>query len=582
MKNNKKYILGLSCFYHDAAACLLEDGKLIAAASEERFTRKKQDESFPNNAVNFCLDFAGVNIEDIDYVCFYEKPIVKFDRLIQTYIKTWPRGLKSFLKSMPIWLGEKLWIQSVIKDKLKYKNDVLFIPHHLSHAASSYFTSFFDSATIVTIDGVGEWATTTIGYGKDNKLFIDKEVHFPHSLGLFYSAFTYYLGFRVNSAEYKVMGLAPYGEPKYVDKIKELIKIFPDGSFELDMRYFAYEHDLKMINKRFAKHFGNPVRKEEDELEQFHKDMAASLQKVLEEVVLKIVDNAYQLHPNDNLCLAGGVALNCVANGRIIRESKFKNLFIHPAAGDAGGAVGCAYYLYNHALDNKDRFRLEDVYLGPHYPPSEIKSFLDNHQVPYKEYEDEALYKLIAEKINENNVIGLFQGRMEFGPRALGNRSIIADPRKEENWQRVNLKIKFRESFRPFAPTVLSEKISDVFEIDRESPYMLLVAQVKRKDLPAITHVDNSARIQSISKKQNNRYYQIIKEFYQLTNCPVVINTSFNVRGEPIVCSYEDALKCFLRTDMDILVLENFVIDVRDLDKKELAKQFTFEKMQKD
>lgn len=578
------YILGISCFYHDAAACLLKDGEIIAAASEERFTRVKHDENFPEKAMQFCLDFAGIKQQDLDYVCFYEKPILKFERLLETYIKVWPRGLMSYLSAMRMWLSKKLWINNIFREKMKdYKGDILYVPHHLSHAAAAYYKSGFDDAAVVTLDAVGEWSTTTIGRGVGNKLKIDKEMIFPDSLGLFYSAFTYYLGFKVNSAEYKVMGLAPYGKPIYVDKIKELIEIFEDGSFKLDMDYFAYEYDLVMINeKKFKEHFGYATRKDDEQLEQFHKDVAASLQKVTEEIVLKIVDYAHGLYKTENLCLSGGVALNCVANGRIIRESKFKHLFIFPEAGDAGGAVGCALYLYHHVLGNEDNKKLKNVYVGPAFRNEDIRKFLNENEVKYGEYNGEELHKVVAGKLADNRVIGLFQGRMEFGPRALGNRSIIADPRVKENWQRVNLKIKFRESFRPFAPTVMADHLESMFEIDRETPYMLLVAQVIVDYLPAVTHLDNSARIQSVSKEQNESYYKIIEEFYKLTGCPVIINTSFNLRGEPIVCSHEDAFKGFLRTDMDVLVLNNFVIDVTENDKEKLKERFTFEQFGKD
>jgi carbamoyltransferase len=577
------YILGLSCFYHDSAACLLRDGEVVAAASEERFTRIKQDEDFPKEAVAFCLKSEGIFIDQVDQVVFYEKPILKFERLLSTYIKNWPRGLVSFLRSMRVWLGEKLWMNDLLKKELGYKGEILYVPHHLSHAASSYFSSYFKDSAVITIDGVGEWTTTSIGFGKSNKLTIDQEIVFPHSLGLFYSAFTYYLGFKVNSAEYKVMGLAPYGKPIYEDLIrKNLITIFDDGSFELAMDYFTYEYDLKMVGKKFATLLGRPVRHEDEPLEQFHKDMAASFQKVTEDVVLKMAEYASKKYKTQNLCLSGGVALNCVANGRLIRESKFKNLFVYPAAGDAGGAVGCALYVWHHILDHKERHPLSNIYLGPDYSESEIESLLQNAKVPYVKHSPDEISEVIASKIVENKVVGNFQGRMEFGPRALGNRSILADPRHQENWKRVNLKIKFRESFRPFAPTVLADKISDVYDIDRESPYMLLVAQAKTDSIPATTHVDGSARIQSVNRKDNPLYHSIIERFHEKTGCPVVINTSFNVRGEPIVCSPEDALKCFLRTDIDVLVLGNCLVDSTTSDKKEISRQFDFEVFGKD
>lgn len=582
MEKKSGYILGLSCFYHDSAACLLKDGELIAAASEERFTRKKQDEDFPKEAVKYCLEEAGINIDDVDYVCFYEKPILKFERLLQTYIKTWPRGFQSFLKAMRTWLGKKLWVNNIIKKELGWKGEVCYVPHHLSHAASAYYPSSFNNAVVLTIDGVGEWSTATIGKGEGHKLEISEEIVFPHSVGLLYSAFTYYLGFKVNSAEYKVMGLAPYGEPKYVDKIKEIVKIFDDGSIELDMKYFSYEHGLTMTNKKLDKFFGKKRRKESESLEQFHKDMARSLQAVTEEIVLKMVRYAHRKYGSKNICLAGGVALNCVANGRILRESEFQDLFVFPAAGDSGAAVGCAYFLHHHILNNEERHSLKTIYLGPEYSDNEIEKLLNESEIKFDKISDKERSKKIAKLIDENNVIGLFQGRMEFGPRALGNRSILADPRKKENWQRVNLKIKFRESFRPFAPSVMVEHLASVFEIEKETPYMLLTAQTKVKDLPAITHVDGSARIQSVSREQNKKYHEIIEEFYNLTKCPVVINTSFNVRGEPIVCSPLDALKCFIRTEMDVLVLEDYFIYADKVDKKALAEKFTLEIFEKD
>jgi len=571
------YTLGLSCFYHDSAACILRNGELLAAAGEERFTRIKHDDHFPKNAVDYCLKEAGITVNDLNYVCFYEKPFLKFERLLKSYIHTWPRGLVSFVKSMRVWLGKKLWMGSVIKKNLGWKGEICYVPHHLSHAASAYYPSPFSEAVILTLDGVGEFSTASIGYAKRTELLIDEELVFPHSLGLLYSAVTYYMGFKVNSAEYKVMGLSPYGKPIFVDQIKKVVKVFDDGSIKLDMRYFAYEYGLTMITNEFEKLFGHPTRHEGEKLEQFHMDMAASLQAITEEIVLKMANHAYEKHPCDNLCLAGGVALNCVANSRVLNDGKFKNLFIFPAAGDAGGAVGAATYVYHHILKKTDRHPLKNVYLGPQYSHKEIQNLLKKHQIPFEHLEDEPLFTKIADYINEDKVVGLFQGRMEFGPRALGNRSILGDARKKENWQRVNLKIKFRESFRPFAPTVMEDHLSEVYDLKVPTQYMLLTAQTKSKDIPATTHVDGSARIQSVSSEQNHRYYRIIEEFYKKTGCPVVINTSFNVRGEPIVCSPEDALKCFLRTDIDILVLENCVIHANQVDKTTLRSQFVLE-----
>jgi len=573
MNTKTTKILGISCFYHDAAAALLIDGKIVAAAQEERFTRIKHDENFPENAIIYCLESEGLTISDIDYVVFYDKPILKFERLLQTFFKVWPRGLALFIMAMRTWLRKKLWIEHTISKNLGFKKDILFTEHHYAHAASAYHCSSFNDAVVVTMDGVGEWDTTTIGFGKDNAVQLTKSIHFPHSLGLLYSALTYYLGFRVNSAEYKVMGLAPYGNSDiYYEKFQELITVLEDGSFNLNMKYFGYESSAKMINNRFCDLFGGPARRGDDELLQRHKDIAAALQKVTEEIVLKIVRFAHSLHPSENLCLAGGVALNCVANGRILETGLFKNIYIQPAAGDAGGAIGAATYLYFDVLKNEKRDDvMENVYLGPEFSNDEIKNFLDtfreqgNEALQYTFLLDDELMPYVAGRIAKNYVIGWFQGRMEFGPRALGNRSIIADARNKENWQRVNLKIKYRESFRPFAPTVLEEETENYFRLrGHTSPYMLLVAQVKRDDIPAVTHVDGSARIQTISRKQNARFYDLINAFLEQTECPVVINTSFNVRGEPIVATPKDAFSCFAHTEMDYLVLGNYVISKKD------------------
>lgn len=604
------YILGISAFYHDSAACLLKDGKIIAAAQEERFTRKKQDEDFPIEAVKYCLKEAGIGILDIDQVVFYEKPLLKFERLLQSYIKTWPWGFLSFVKAMKAWLGQKLWLEHIIKkvfldeiklqkklDKKRDKETIkqlkekihelnfYYVPHHISHAASSFYTSGLNESIVLTVDGVGEWSTTTIGYGRSHTLKLDKEIVFPDSLGLLYSAFTYYLGFRVNSAEYKVMGLAPYGKPKYKDKIYEIMEVFEDGSFRLKSVYFSYEYGLRMVNKKFIKHFGQPVRKEDAELTQWHKDMAASLQVVTEELLIGLVKHAQTLYPNcKNLCLAGGVALNCVANGKLLNNKTLNldNLYIFPAGGDAGGAAGAALYL-NSLINNQGAKALETIYLGPEFTNTEIEALLLKHDIEFKKLKNTNRAKIIAQGIAENKVIGLFQGRMEFGPRALGNRSIIADPRQAENWQRVNLKVKFRESFRPFAPSVMAEKADAIFELkETSSPYMLLTTQVKAKNLPAITHVNKSARVQTVTKNQNARYHAIIDAFNGITGCPVLINTSFNIRGEPIVCSPLDALKGYLRTEIDVLVLEDYWIELDQEKKIEASSQFNFELFDKD
>ncbi len=578
------YVLGISCFYHDSAACLIKDGVVVAAAQEERFSRKKHDFRLPKNAVNYCLKEAGIEIGDVDHVGFYDKPFIKFERMLYTYIATFPRSLASFATAIPLWLGQKLHIPKIIKKELGYEKDVLMIEHHMSHAASSFLVSPFKEAAILTVDGVGEWATSTFGKGSGNKIELIKETRFPDSLGLLYSAITYFLGFKVNSAEYKVMGLAPYGEPKYADLIMDnLIDIKDDGSFKTNMKYFAYDYGLKMTNSNMDKLFKVKKREPESELEQVHKDIAASVQKVTEIAVLRMCDYLYKEVGGENLCMAGGVALNCVANGRILRESKFKNLFIQPAAGDAGGAVGVAMYIYNSILDNPRTEPLHDSYLGPSYSDSEIKGYFDENNVKYHKLKEDELVKKVAHLIEKDQaVIGWFQGRMEFGPRSLGNRSIIADAKNKENWQRVNLKIKYRESFRPFAPSVLEEKADNFFDLrGKKSPYMLLVAQVNKdkRVVPAVTHVDGSARIQTVSKKTNPMFHRLIEEVEKLSGVPILINTSFNVRGEPIVCTPHDAYMCFMRTEMDYLVVGNFLLDKKEMKKLEndIDWQQTFE-----
>jgi carbamoyltransferase len=571
---NKKNILGLSFFYHDSAAALIQDGVVISAAQEERFTRKKHDESFPQNAIDFCLGYSDLSVADVDAIVFYEKPILKFERLLMTYIKTWPFGFRSFLKAMLSWLPSKLWVERKIRKTLKYEGPIYFTEHHMAHAAGAYFSSPFEDSVVVTMDGVGEWDTTTIGYGTGRELILTHEIPFPHSLGLLYSALTYYLGFKVNSAEYKVMGLAPYGNPDvYFEKMKKLVNWKDDGSFELDMSYFAYEYKLVMTTKKFEDLFGGAPRKPESELTQREKDIAAALQKVTNEIVLSIVKHAGRLHPSKNLCLSGGVALNCVANGLILEKKIFDNIFIQPASGDAGSALGAALFVYNSIYsDGKKIQGMQNVYLGDEFSNNEIKHYLMNEAsekfgqktIKFSEHSDEKLFDHVARLLEGENAVGWFQGRMEFGPRALGNRSILADPRRKENWQKINLKIKFRESFRPFAPSVLANKAKDYFDLPIESPYMLLVARVLGNDIPAVTHVDKSARIQTVTKEQNERYHKLIEAFYNRTGCPVLINTSFNVRGEPIVRTIEDAFKCFAYTDMDYLVLGNFVISKSD------------------
>lgn len=585
-------ILGISAFYHDSAACLVLDGKIIAAAQEERFSRIKHDNRFPEQAIEYCLREGGITADELDYVVFYDKPFLKFERILETYLAYAPLGIRSFLMAIPLWIRKKLWIPDLIEKSLGYKGEVLFTEHHESHAASTFFPSPFERAAFLTMDGVGEWATASFGVGNDNRISIDSELHFPHSLGLLYSAFTYYTGFRVNSGEYKVMGLAPYGEPKYVQTILDnLIDLKEDGSFKLNMKYFNYCAGLTMTNRRFHRLFGRKPRKRESELSQMDMDLARSVQVVTEEIVMRMARHVYKLTGEKYLCLAGGVALNCVANGKLLREGPFDDIWIQPAAGDAGGALGSALFTWYQYLDNPrnaDNHKDSQMgsYLGPGYSNEEIETFLKEHSIPHSRVDGEIIDRTV-ELLTQEKVVGWFQGRMEFGPRALGNRSIIGDARSPKMQRKMNLKIKYRESFRPFAPTVLAERISDFFEIDRESPYMLLVAQVKkekqipmkeqensffgleklnvvRSDVPAITHIDYSARIQSVNAEDNPKYHQLIKKFEEKTGCSVIVNTSFNVRGEPIVQSPMDAYKCFMRTEMDYLVMGDFLLDKED------------------
>lgn len=583
------YILGISCFYHDAAACLIKDGEIVAAAQEERFTRKKHDPSFPVQAVAYCLKEAGIKIEQVNFVAYYDKPWLKFERLLETYMAFAPRGLASFLAAMPSWIKDKLWMDRIIKNKLGFTGQCLFFEHHESHAASAFFPSPFQEAAILTIDGVGEWTTTSIGVGHDNQIDLISEMRFPHSLGMLYSAFTYYLGFKVNSGEYKVMGLAPYGEPKYTNLIYEyLADLKEDGSFKLDMSYFNYCTGLTMTSEKFHQLFGGQPRQPESALTQREMDLAASLQQFTEEVILRMAKYIKVTTQKRYLCLAGGVALNCVANGKILRQNIFEDIWIQPAAGDAGGALGAALLAWHHYLDQPRHINSPDSqqgsYLGPAYFDQEIGEFLDSNKIPYKKHDIAEIPKIAAGLINQNKVVGWFQGRMEFGPRALGSRSIIGDARSPEMQSIMNLKIKFRESFRPFAPSVLEEYAKDYFDIDRPSPYMLLVAQVKsnhhlpvdksvhgldrlkivRSTIPAVTHIDYSARLHTVNRLTNPLYHQMIKEFFDLTGCPVIINTSFNVRGEPIVCSPQHAYTCFMRTNMDHLILQSYVLDKND------------------
>ncbi len=592
-------ILGISAYYHDSAAALVAGGGVVAAAQEERFSRKKHDAGFPLHAVRYCLDEAGISLAEIDYVVFYDKPLVKFERLLETYLAFVPAGFPSFLSSMPIWLKDKLFLKTTLRKELAALAEkgagkdlqlppLLFTAHHKSHAASAFFPSPFDRAAVLCLDGVGEWATSSVWLGAGNSLQAQWEIDFPHSLGLLYSAFTYYTGFKVNSGEYKLMGLAPYGEPKYVDLILErLLDVKADGSFRLDMRYFNYATGLTMTNSRFDNLFGGPPRKPEARITQREMDIARSIQAVTEEVVLKIARNVHQELGVDYLCLAGGVALNCVSNGRILREGPYKDIWIQPAAGDAGGALGAALSVWHEYLENprqvKDSDAMRGAYLGPQYDASSIRTYLDSVHASYEVLDDHALMPRLADILAAENVVGWFQGRMEFGPRALGGRSIIGDPRSQKMQSVMNLKIKYRESFRPFAPAVLGDRVSDWFELDRCSPYMLLVAPVRREkcytmterqqqlfgieklniprsEIPAVTHVDYSARIQTVHGETNPRFHALLEVFEHNTGCPVLVNTSFNVRGEPIVCSPEDAYRCFMRTQMDYLVLENFLL----------------------
>ncbi|MBI4596942.1 MAG: carbamoyltransferase [Candidatus Omnitrophica bacterium] len=586
-------ILGISAYYHDSAACLLSDGDIVAAAQEERFTRKKHDARFPSRAVEFCLTQAGITMNDLDLVGFYEKPLVKFDRLLETYLAYAPRGWRSFLTSMPVWLSEKLWLPDLIGRELGYSGKILFGDHHESHAASAFYPSPFDEAAILTMDAVGEWATSSYGYGKGKDITLLGEMRFPHSLGMLYSAFTYFTGFKVNSGEYKVMGLAPYGEPRYASRIRDhLVQIHDDGSLTLNMDYFNYCTGLTMTNRNFERLFGGPPREPESPITQREMDLARSIQEVTEEIMLKMARHVHRETGLSSLCLAGGVALNCVGNGRILREGPFEQIWVQPAAGDAGGALGVALALWHRSLGQPRRARIGQAFaddmrgslLGPAFSDEVISAWLSQEDVAATRVDRDELPRRVAGLIAEGKVVGLFQSRMEFGPRALGARSILGDPRSPQMQSLMNLKIKFRESFRPFAPTVLRERVSDWFDLDGESPYMLLVADVSEKrrrpmadaeqslwgmkklnvvrsEIPAVTHVDYSARIQTIRREANPLFYDIIQAFDWLTGCPVVINTSFNVRGEPMVCTPQDAYRCFMRTQMDALVLESFLIE---------------------
>ena len=603
-EDSKKKIIGISCFYHDSAASLIINGEIINAAQEERFTRKKHDSSFPKNSLKFCLKNNNLNLNEIDSVVYYEKPLLTFERLLETYIATAPRGLRSFIAAMQLWLKKKLFLKTEIKNKLKeihnelnnnLKNseklkmpEILFSEHHLSHAAAAFFPSPFEKSAILCMDGVGEWATTSVWVGDKNNIKLLWEINFPHSLGLLYSAFTYYCGFKVNSGEYKLMGLAPYGNPNYVKIIKEnLIDIKEDGTFRLDMSFFKYHRGFTMTSNKFNKLFGEKPRKAESELTQFHMDLASSIQVVIEEIIILLSKSIKRDTKLENLCLSGGVALNCVANGKLLKENIFKEIWIQPASGDAGNAIGAGlatYYMHykkTRKIDNNDS--MKGAYLGPSFSNSEIENYLKEINAEFEYYEDEKLFDYVANLLEKGNVIGWFNGKMEFGPRALGGRSIIGDPRNKSMQSVMNLKIKYRESFRPFAPSILEEEVSNFFDCDVPSPYMLLVAKVKKKfckkltsseeklfgidklktlrsDFPAITHVDYSSRIQTVKRATNPRYYDLLKAFNKKSSCPILVNTSFNVRGEPIVCAPKDAYTCFMRTEMDALILQNYLL----------------------
>ena len=610
-----KSILGISAFYHDSAAALLINGKIIAAAQEERFTRVKHDSSYPYNAIEFVLKYGNLKLNDIDKIIFYEKPFLKFERLLETYVAFAPKGFKSFCKAMPIWLKEKLFQKNFIFNKLK-KHDknftnqdkILFSDHHLSHAASAFFPSPFDDAVILTADGVGEWATTTVAVGNGNNLDIKSEIHFPHSLGLLYSAFTYYTGFKVNSGEYKLMGLAPYGSPKFINKIYELIDIKDDGTFRLQQDFFNYATGLTMTNEKFNKLFGQKPRDpKKEKINQFHMDIAASIQFVTEEIMIKLAKSIKKEYGHDNLCLAGGVALNCVANGKILKEKIFKNIWIQPAAGDAGGSIGAALAFWHIEQNNprtiKKNDSMQGSYLGPEYSQREIEEELKNIKANFNVFNEDDLINKTAEDISKGSAVGWFQGRMEFGPRSLGARSILADPRSPSMQKNLNLKVKYRESFRPFAPSILSEDVSEWFDINNESPYMLMVANVskkkcipmsieeknlfgieklnvKRSQIPSVTHVDYSARIQTVNEDRNDIFYKLISKFKELTKCPILINTSFNVRGEPIVNSPKDAFNCFMGTELDKLIIGNCYLDKKEQNqsfKKDYKEKFSLD-----
>lgn len=598
-------ILGISCFYHDSAACLIQNGEIIAAVQEERFSRKKHDSAFPAQAVMYCLREGKINVQDLECVIFYDKPLIKFERIIETLLAYAPSGIRQCIQAVPLWLKQKLWIPDLISDALHYQGKILFAQHHESHAASAFYPSPFKEAAILTIDGVGEWDTASFGVGKDNDIEISASLKFPHSLGLLYSAFTYYAGFRVNSGEYKLMGLAPYGEPRYKKRIlDELLDLKDDGSFRLNMKYFGYGNGLRMTNWQFEKLFGGPPRQPETSISRKDMDIAASIQAVTEEIMLTMARHVYKCTGQHNLCLAGGVALNCVGNGNILRRGPFKNIWIQPASSDSGAALGAALVAWHKYLGNKrsadDRHDFQKAsLLGPAYCDEEIEKVLKETKAVYTKLSSQKLCDTISDLIIQGNVIGWFQGRLEFGPRALGSRSILGDARNQEMQSRMNLKIKYRESFRPFAPTVLYEHVGEWFDLEKESPYMLLTAFLKeekrlpgkddaagfdklksvRSAVPAVTHVDYSARLQTIKREDNPLYYDLIHSFYKKTGCPMIINTSFNVRGEPLVCTPQEAFCCFMRTEMDFLVMGSFLLDKKEQPstQKDFSRQKEYE-----
>lgn len=598
MDKKNIYILGVSAFYHDAAAVLIKNGEIIAAAQEERFTRKKHDPSYPKNAIDYCLREAGIEKSDLSIVAFYEKPFIKFERLLETYLAYGPIGIRSFIEAMPPWIKQKLFIKDYIQKELDFNGTILFPEHHHSHAASAFYPSPFNEAAILTVDGVGEWATASFGKGKGNSIELYSEIRFPHSLGLLYSAFTYYCGFKVNSGEYKLMGLAPYGEPIYVDTIlNNLIDLKDDGSFKLNLKYFNYCTGLTMTNEKFHRLFGGPPRKGEGNIEKRHMDLARSIQAVTEMAIMKMARHVYEKTGSENLCLAGGVALNCVANGKILREGPFKRIWIQPSASDAGGALGAALigwheYLGNARKVDEAKDLQKSSLLGPSFSDEEIEKYLKDNKVSYEKLSNDSIPKKISSILADQKVVGWFEGRMEFGPRALGARSILGDPRSTQMQSIMNLKIKFRESFRPFAPTILFEKAREYFGLNCESPYMLMVSpveedkrdagssantakgfeklKIKRSLIPAVTHVDYSARVQTVKREDNQLYYDMINQFYKDHGCPLVINTSFNVRGEPIVCTPADAYRCFMRTNMDYLIMGSFLIDKKKQDQNDV------------